>query len=200
MARLGAALTALQLPDVNPETQTKASALRQRLATLLAAEKGTDTDALKALATDADGLYRSWLTLRESALRQAIVEDNIRDVLQGIGYRVSTVPSEGEQAMAVSLDDSVGVEISVDASGRLHSEMVAYEPAHLDAAAKREEEVCSLMDKVFEHLRERKIEVREKVRRPLRHALELKVAQRPARSDAAQAATKEPLKRTLDDG
>ena len=152
----------------------EASALLRRLSAVVANPE-SDLTALEGLAEEARNLLtETERALDEMAMAQYI-EDQVASVLGSMGYRVtrtthgeSGAEAEAQGDMVAILDSGIGVKLHVDQKGGLSGEMVAFSAGAAEVNAYDEERVCSLMDKVYEGLRGRNLEVREKKRKYFR--------------------------------
>ena len=148
------------------EPRVQAEVMLKQLSALVAA-RPVELDELEELSASACALFAATESaLEDKALAQHL-EDEVSQVLTGLGYRVSSVQNgaEAESKMVAVLDGSVGVQLNIGAGGQLEGEMVAFSDRDADVEVAAQERVCDLMDAVFDGLRRRNLVVREKKRK-----------------------------------
>lgn len=148
------------------QPRAQAEAMLKRLSAIVAATP-VELDELEALSASACALFSATeAALEDKALSQHL-EDQVAQVLTGLGYRVSSAHGAqgAESKMVAVLDGHVGVQLNIGAGGHLQGEMVAFSPADADVEIAAQERVCDLMDAVFDGLRRRNLVVREKKRK-----------------------------------
>lgn len=150
------------------EPRARAEAMLKRLSAIVAATP-VELDELEGLSDAACALFsETEVALEDKALAQHL-EDQVAQVLSGLGYRVSSAQgsqsAEAEAQMVAVLDGQVGVRMNIGAGGQLEGEMVAFSEADADVEIAAQERVCDLMDAVFDGLRRRNLVVREKKRK-----------------------------------
>ncbi len=173
------------------EPRREANEMLKRLSALVAATP-VELQTLEGLAEQSDALFaRTQEALDERAM-QTFLEDQVQQVLAGLGYRVSSATNSPE--LVAVLDAGTGVQLHIDGKGALEGKMVALSDGTREVSSREQERVCDLMDAVFDGLRRRNLVVREKKRRNFKAGKEeLQVVQ--LQSDGASQAIAEAARR-----
>lgn len=142
----------------------EAQALLKRVSALVAATP-VELSALETLATQAQTLFETTEKEIEEAALAVYLEDQVAQVLGGLGYRVTSATNgQDEKKMVAVLDSGLGVQMNLDGKGNLSGEMVAFSARSSEVDAAAEDKVCTLMDDIFDGLRKRNMVVRESKR------------------------------------
>jgi hypothetical protein len=168
--QVGEALAHLQAvrgQNLLPELAAQATGLHDELLAWIAQPDGEDA-ALTALATQAGELFQTCTANMETYVRACYVADQAADVLRTMGYRVAPLASSDDtpsRDYLAAVGNKVGLHLSVDASGRLTSEMVALTAEVQEVDLERQASVCGLVDRVLDGLAARQCGVREQFRK-----------------------------------
>ena len=155
---------------VLPAPRAQAEAMLKSLSALVAATP-VELGALETLALDAKALFEQTEKALEDRAMAQHLEDQVGQVLAGLGYRVTSArgaESESDAKMVAVLDNSLGVQLNIGEGGALSGEMVAFSEDNADVEIAAQERVCDLMDAIFDGLRRRNMVVREKKRKNLK--------------------------------
>lgn len=147
-----------------PAPRLEAEKILKRLSGLVGATP-IELSKLQMLATEAQTLFETTEEALEEQAMATYLEDQVSQVLGGLGYRLTTATNGAESKMVAVLDSGVGVQLNIDGRGNLSGEMVAFSESSADVNASAQEKVCNLMDDVFDGLRRRNLVVREKKRK-----------------------------------
>lgn len=184
----------LRVPDA-PEFTEQAQALTARLNQALAGD--AELTEIQALAQQAGELFSACENALSLHVMSAYMHEEMTDVLQSLGYRVSNVASEADDYRFVTAVDEVhGIEFHVEGLG-LKSEMVALTPDAIDATDEDQEKVCHVMDQVVLQMRKRHGNIRERHRTSLKSGEQLRVVEMPTEEAAPSAAA--PREMTIDE-
>lgn len=192
----GRALSSL---DDSQASQLGVSVLT-KLSAILASQGDNEVNELRDLTDEAEAFFATTQKRLRDAAMSAFVQLQVADVLSELGYRVQTVEGDGQSTslMAV-LDGDNGVQINVGNDGQLNSELVAFGEgegeAHVDAWA--QEKACTLVDQIYDGLRRRKLEVKERKRKTLRSNDQVRRVARATRTEEVVVASA-PKAMTLD--
>lgn len=176
-----------------------AETLLKRVSALVAATP-VELAALEELSTQAQGLFEATEAAIEEQAMAQYLEDQVAQVLGGLGYRVTSATNgQDEKKMVAVLDSGSGVQLNIDGKGNLSGEMVAFSDASSEVSAGSEERVCDLMDSIFDGLRRRNMVVREKKRKHFKADSNLVpiVKIESAAGEVAVAAASKPLEMSL---
>jgi len=173
-----------KVPDA-PEAMEAVSQLEKLNAAFASAKNPTLKD-LQAYLDKAQALFDACEARLKAAMTSAQVTDTVAEVLLEMGYSVSHVAEEGSEAYMVTLDDSTGMMVTMDRAGQLKTEMVAFTEAAREQDLESQEKVCSLVDEIFDGLRKRDIQVKEKFRKTMKHG-KLKLVAKPQEATAPAA-------------
>lgn len=147
--------------------RAQAEAMLKQLSALVAATP-VELSALEKLALESKALFeQTEKALEDKAMAQHL-EDQVGQVLAGLGYRVTSAKgaeSAEDAKMVAVLDGSLGVQLNIGEGGALSGEMVAFSEDNADVEIAAQERVCDLMDAIFDGLRRRNMVVREKKRK-----------------------------------
>ena len=149
------------------EPRVQAEAMLKQLSALVAATP-VELGALETLALEAKALFEATEKALEDKAMAQHLEDQVGQVLAGLGYRVTSArgaESAADAKMVAVLDGSLGVQLNIGEGGALSGEMVAFSAADADVEIAAQERVCDLMDAIFDGLRRRNMVVREKKRK-----------------------------------
>ncbi|RYX83812.1 hypothetical protein EON83_12740 [bacterium] len=163
----GQALSSL---DDNAASQIGVSLLA-KLSVILARSRDSELDELRSLATEAETHFAATQKRLSDAAMAAFVQLQVADVLSELGYRVQTVEGDEQPTSLLAvLDSENGVQIHVGGDGQLQSELVAFGAGEGEVPADRwaQERACNLVDQIYDGLRQRKLEVKERKRKTLR--------------------------------
>ncbi|HEX9996907.1 MAG TPA: hypothetical protein VGB45_07180 [Abditibacterium sp.] len=144
--------------------RVEAEQILKKLSSLVGATP-VELSKLEILAFQAKELFESTEKALEEAALATYLEDQVSQVLGGLGYRITSATSGGEQKMVAVLDGGNGVQLNIDGKGNLSGEMVAFSENFAEVSEAAQEKVCNLMDDVFDGLRRRNLVVREKKRK-----------------------------------
>jgi len=145
------------------ETPRKeAGEMLKRLSALVSATP-VELSALELLAAQSTALFEQTQTALDERAMQSFLEDQVQQVLSGMGYRVSSAANSRE--LVAVLDAGTGVQLHIDGKGALEGKMVALSSGAREISSHEQEKVCNLMDAIFDGLRRRNLVVREKKRR-----------------------------------
>jgi hypothetical protein len=190
----GQAVAMLQALAKVPDAPENAEALRllEQIGASYAAAEAPTVGALEGFLTQARALFDACTARLELAAKSAYITDAVADTLAELGYQVSHVPAEGTEGCLVSVDADTGMMVMVDKEGHLKTEMVAFNEQAMVPDTATQEKVCSLVDQVFEGLRKRDIQIKEKVRRNIKKDQKLKMVAKPeVETPVAEAKPKE---------
>ncbi|MHB9108812.1 MAG: hypothetical protein ACYDCO_17305 [Armatimonadota bacterium] len=183
-----------QVPDA-PELTEGAQALTTRLNQALA--RDAELTEIQALAQQAGELFAACENALSMHVMSAYMHEEMTDVLQSLGYRVTDISGEADDYRFVTAVDEVhGIEFHVDGLG-LKSEMVALTPNAIDATPEDQEKVCHVMDQVVLQMRKRHGNIRERHRTSIKSGEQLRVVEMPAEEAAPSAAA--PREMTIDE-
>ena len=153
--------------------------LQEDLLDMLARPGSLTAEAFEKLRHEIDALYAQ----SEERLAQKGVQDfvrqQIREVIQGLGYAVSELEAPGsegdeaaqaggEMALIVALDQTVGIEVRIGADANVRTAAVATADGVADLTAAQEDHVCAVVDRLVDGLAERSLAVTQGPRRPHR--------------------------------
>ncbi len=174
--------------------------LLARLSTILSGESEREVEELRFLAAEAEASFAAAQKRFSEAAMAAFVQLQVADVLSELGYRVQTVEGDGQPtSLLASLDSDNGVQIRVAGNGELQSELVSFSAGEGEVPADRwaQEKACTLVDQIYDGLRKRKLEVKERKRKTLRSSDSVRrVARETRREDVVVAGA--PKVMTLD--
>lgn len=183
----------LRVPDA-PEFAEQAQALMTRLNQALA--RDAELAEIQALAQQAGELFAACENALCLQVTSAYMQEEMTDVLQSLGYRVTrAVGDTDENRFVAAVDAAHGIEFSVEGLG-LKTEMVALTPDAINATAEDQEKICSVMDQVVLQMRKRHGNIRERHRTSLKSGEQLRVVELPAEETAHGAAA--PREMTID--
>ncbi len=181
--------------------RAQANEMLKKLSALVSATP-VELDSLERLQGQSAALFEQTQSALDERAMQTYLEDQVQQVLTGLGYRVSSA-THSEQMVAV-LDSGTGVQLLIDGKGALEGKMVALSEGAREVSSHEQERVCGLMDAVFDGLRRRNLVVREKKRRNFKAGQEtLQVVQLEsdrqgdAASEAARRAVSQPKARRV---
>ncbi len=199
VGQISAHAQAVLRQDVLEAPKTEAEALLKRVSVLVAATP-VELIELEILADQAQSLFQNTEKLLEEAAMAQYLEDQVAQVLGGLGYRVTSASNGQDDAKMVAvLNSGLGVQLNIDGKGNLSGEMVAFSAGSSEVNASAQEKVCNLMDDVFDGLRRRNLVVREKKRKNFKAGVDhVPVVQTaPTSIGAAPQAASKPLEMTL---
>jgi hypothetical protein len=172
VGQISAHVQAVLRQDVLEAPKAEAESLLKRVSVLVAATP-VELAALEVLATEAQQLFVNTEQLIEEAAMASYLEDQVAQVLGGLGYRVTAATNgQSESKMVAVLDSGLGVQLNINGQGHLSGEMVAFSDATSDVNSQAQEKVCNLMDDIFDGLRRRNLVVREKKRKNLKSGVD----------------------------
>lgn len=199
VGQISAHAQAILRQDVLEAPKTEAEALLKRVSVLVAATP-VELAELEILAAQAQSLFQNTEKLLEEAAMAEYLEDQVAQVLGGLGYRVTSASNGQDDAKMVAvLDAGLGVQLNIDGKGNLSGEMVAFSAQSSEVNASGQEKVCHLMDDIFDGLRRRNLVVREKKRKNFKAGVDhVPVVQTASTaSETAPAAVSKPLEMSL---
>lgn len=193
----GQAVAMLQALAKVPDAAEKDEAVRllEQISAAFGAGDPPSIAALEEFLAQAKALFETCTNRLELAAKSAYITDAVADTLSELGYQVSHVPQEGTQSCLVSVDQDTGMMVMVDKDGNLKTEMVAFNEQATIPDVATQEKICSLVDQVFDGLRNRDIQIKEKVRRNIKKDQRLKMVAKP--EVETPVAENKPKERTL---
>jgi hypothetical protein len=166
-----------KVPDA-PE-KDEAVLLLEQIGTAYNAAHAPSISTLEGFLAKSKALFEACENRLEYAAKAAYITDSVAETLMELGYHVSHVPAEGQEGCLVTVSEDTGMMVTVDKEGQLKTEMVAFTEQATSPDAEAQEHVCSLVDKVFEGLRKRDIQIKEKVRKSIKKDQRLKIVEKP---------------------
>lgn len=167
VGRISAHAQSVLQQNVLQAPRREAELALKKLSTLVTATP-VELSALEALATETEALFNATEKAIEEQAMAAYLEDQVGQVLSGLGYRVTTASNGDDSKMVAVLDSGLGVRLNIDGTGNLAGEMVAFSESTAQVSDAAQEKVCNLMDDIFDGLRRRNLVVREKKRKNLK--------------------------------
>lgn len=192
VGRISAHAQAVLAQNVLPAPRLEAEKVLKKLSGLVGATP-VELSKLEILAGEAQSLFEATETALEEQAMAKYLEDQVSQVLGGLGYRLTTATNGTESKMVAVLDSGTGVQLNIDGRGNLSGEMVAFSEGSAEVSLSAQEKVCDLMDDVFDGLRRRNLVVREKKRVNFKAGQDrVEVVQTPAsaRENLTQSAQK----------
>jgi hypothetical protein len=175
-------LQALSNQQALPEYAVQATTLLKQLGTEITTHAADELAGLRAIAEQAEKLFAACERTLEEQTATSYVEDQMAEVLRSMGYQVAQIAAEEPsqpRTMFAAVDDKLGIEFHLDKGGKVGTEIVALTPEAADLDHANQEKVCGLIDRVFQAMRGRECEVRERHRKRLRSGQQLRVVELP---------------------
>jgi len=185
-------LTAVEKAPELAGFHQQAATIRKKLVAALASPD-LSVRSITGLADSAESLYNECQGFLQSQVQIAYIEQQVREVLLGMGYKVGRPAASDNSAILAEIDPGMGLEVRMDRVGNLVTEMVAFSQSTADVNLSKQEKVCAITDDLMRQLRSRELGVREKFRSHKKSGQSLRVVESPiAANDQQTSAISEP--------